>query len=116
MLNKDTKWKNKRNNGILKIKSFHHADIRCTGVVEGDGKYKGMLGLINCDYKGFNLGVGSGFTDEQRRYYWEHPNEIIGKIVQIKYKCETSNKNGGVSAQHASFEVIRTDKNEPSYN
>lgn len=116
MLNKDTTWKNKRNNGILKIKSFHHADIRCTGVVEGDGKYKGMLGLINCDYKGFNLGVGSGFTDEQRRYYWEHPNEIIGKIVQIKYKGETSNKNGGVSVQFPIFEAIRTDKDEPSYN
>lgn len=38
MLNKDTKWKNKRNNGILKIKSFKHSDIRCTEIIEGDGK------------------------------------------------------------------------------
>ena len=43
MLNKDTKWKNKRNNGILKIKSFKHSDIRCTEIIEGDGKYKGTL-------------------------------------------------------------------------
>lgn len=116
MLNKDTKWKNKRNNGILKVKSFLHADVLCTGVVEGEGKYKGTLGLINCDYKGFKLGVGSGFTDSQRDYYWNHTDEIVGKIVQIKYKGETKNKQGGLSVQFPIFEVVRNDKTEPSYN
>lgn len=116
MLNKDTKWKNKRNNGILKVKSFLHADVLCIGVVEGEGKYKGTLGLINCDYKGFKLGVGSGFTDSQRDYYWNHMDEIIGKIVQIKYKGETKNKQGGLSVQFPIFEVVRNDKTEPSYN
>ena len=116
MLNKDTKWKNKRNNGILKVKSFLHADLLCTDVVEGDGKYKGTLGLIKCDYKGFDLGVGSGFTDYQRDYYWNHRDEIVGKIVQIKYKGETKNKQGGLSVQFPIFEIIRNDKTEPSYN
>ncbi|WP_448902235.1 ATP-dependent DNA ligase [Eubacterium sp.] len=116
MLNKDTKWKNKRNNGILKVKSFKHADIRCTKIIEGDGKYKGTLGLIKCDYKGYELGVGSGFTDEQRNYYWNNPDKIIGRIVQIKFKGETKNKNGGISVQFPIFEIIRNDKSEPSYN
>lgn len=116
MLNKDTVWKNKRNNGILKVKSFKHADILCTGVVEGDGKYKGTLGLIKCDYKGYELGVGSGFTDSQRNFFWNNPDEIIGKIIQIKYKGETQNKNGGISVQFPIFEIVRTDKTEPSYN
>lgn len=116
VLNKDTKWKNKRNNGILKVKSFLHADLLCTDVVEGDGKYKGTLGLIKCDYKGFELGVGSGFTDSQRDYYWNHRDEIVGKIVQIKYKGETKNKQGGLSVQFPIFEIIRNDKTEPSYS
>ena len=116
MLNKDTKWKNKRNNGILKVKSFKHADILCTDVVEGDGKYKCTLGLIKCDYKGFELGVGSGFTDEQRHYYWNHRDEIVGKIIQIKYKGETKNKKGGLSVQFPIFQTVRRDKTEPSYN
>ena len=116
MLNKNTVWKNKRNNGILKVKSFKHADILCTGVVEGDGKYKGTLGLIKCDYKGYELGVGSGFTDYQRNFFWNNPDEIVGKIVQIKYKGETQNKNGGISVQFPIFEIVRTDKTEPSYN
>ena len=116
MLNKDTKWKNKRNNGILKVKSFKHADILCTDVIEGDGKYKGTLGLIKCDYKGYELGVGSGFTNEQRYYYWKHRDEIIGKIIQIKYKGETKNKQGGLSVQFPIFQTVRYDKAEPSYN
>lgn len=116
MLNKDTKWKNKRNNGILKVKSFKHADILCTDVMEGEGKYKGTLGLIKCDYKGYELGVGSGFTDEQRHYYWNNRDEIVGKIVQIKYKGETKNKQGGLSVQFPIFEIVRNDKTEPSYN
>ena len=116
MLNKNTVWKNKRNNGILKVKSFKHADILCTDVVEGDGKYKGTLGLIKCDYKGYELGVGSGFTDSQRNFFWNNPDEIVGKIVQIKYKGETQNKNGGISVQFPIFEIVRTDKTEPSYN
>ena len=116
MLNKDTKWKNKRNNGILKVKSFKSADLLCTDVVEGEGKYKGTLGLIKCDYKGFELGVGSGFTDEQRHYYWNNPDEIIGKIVEVKYKNETKNKQGGLSVQFPTFITIRNDKTEPSYN
>lgn len=116
MLNKDTKWKNKRNNGILKIKSFKNADLKCTNVIEGDGRLKGTLGLIECDYKGYTLGVGSGFTDEQRNHYWMHPEEIVGKIVQIKYKNETKNKQGGISVQFPVFQCVRSDKDEPSYN
>ena len=116
MLNKDTKWKNKRNNGILKVKSFKHADLLCIGVIEGEGKYKGTLGLIKCDYKGFELGVGSGFTDQQRDYYWNHRDEIVGKIVQIKYKGETKNKQGGLSVQFPIFEIVRENGKEVSYN
>ena len=116
MLNKDTKWKNKRNNGILKVKTFKHADVRCVGIAEGDGKFKGTLGLIRCDYKGYELGVGSGFTDEQRNYYWNNPDEIVDKIVQIKFKGETTNKKGELSVQFPIFEIVRDDKTEPSYN
>ena len=115
MLNKDTKWQAKRNNGILKVKSFKHSDVKCTGVFEGEGKNVGSLGGIYCDYKGFKLGVGSGFTDAQRRKFWNDPDSIIGKIVQIKYKNETQNKNGGISVQFPIFEFIREDKTEESY-
>lgn len=116
MLNKDTVWKNKRNNGILKVKSFKHADVLCTDIIEGEGKFKGTLGMIKCDYKGYELGVGSGFTDGQRHYYWNNREKIVNEIVQIKYKGETKNKQGGLSVQFPIFQCVREDKNEPSYN
>ena len=115
ILNKDAKWQAKRNNGILKIKEFKHADIWCTGVYEGDGKNKGSLGGLYCTFKGFELRVGGKFTDAQRRKIWDNPDIVVGKIVQIKYKVETTNKQGGTSAQFPIFECIREDKTEESY-
>lgn len=115
MLNKDTYWENKRNNGILKVKSFKTCDIRCVGVEEGEGKYTGTLGKIVCNYKGYELRVGSGFTDEQRKNLWTHAEVVIDKIVTIQYKAETKNKDGGISVQFPTFKGVRTDKNEESY-
>jgi len=115
MLNKDTYWINRRNYGLLKVKSFKTADLRCTGVLEGKGKNKGLLGSIVVDYKGYALGVG-GFTDVQRADWWANPEEIIGKIVTVKYKTESRNKEGGIGVQFPTFEGIRFDKNEVSYN
>lgn len=116
ILNRDTKYKCKRNNGILKVKSFHHCDVFCKRIELGTGKYSNTLGSIVVDYKGFECGVGSGFADEQRDFYFRNQDEIIGKIVQVKYKEESKNKNGGVSIQFPIFECVRNDKTEPSYN
>lgn len=115
MLNKDTLWENRRNYGLLKIKTFKHADLRCKAVEEGNGKNEGRLGNIIVDYKGQDLGVGGGFTDEQRIYYWRHPEAIIGKIIMVKYKTESNNKDGGTSLQFPTFVCVREDKDEVSY-
>lgn len=117
MLNKDTVWQNKRNNGILKVKTFHTCDVRCIGVEEGDGKFAGTLGRITCDYKGNDLGVGSGFTDSQRNYYWNHQDEIMGKIVTVKYKAVTKSalNPDALSLQFPIFVTVRKDKDEVSY-
>lgn len=57
----------------------------------------------------------SNFTDEQRNYYFNNPEQIIDKIVTVKYKEETKNKNGGVSIQFPIFQTVRFDKIEPNY-
>jgi DNA ligase-1 len=116
MANLDTKYDCKRNAGILKVKSFKHSDLLCKRIELGDGKNADVLGAIIVDYKGFECGVGSGFTDKQRKYYIDHQDEIVGKIVQVKFKAETKNKQGGLSMQFPIFEIVRTDKTEPSYN
>ena len=115
MVNLDTPYECKRTKNLMKAKLFKTCDIRCFSMEKGINKYSNTLGAILCIYKGFPLAVGSGFTDEQRNYYWNNPHKIIGEIVEIKYKEETKNKNGGVSAQFPIFQIIKTDKDEESY-
>lgn len=111
MLNKDTKWQNKRNNGILKVKSFNDIELRCISVnIADSGKYEGMLGSITCKYNKNTVDVGSGFTDEQRIFYAKNPKEIENSIVTVKYKEKTKNKSGGESLQFPIFISRRFDK------
>lgn len=114
--NLDTPYECKRTKSLIKVKKFFSADLLCTGIEEGSGRNKGSLGALVCDYKGYSVNVGSGFTDEQRKYYWENPDEVVGKIVSVKYKEETKNKDGGISIQFPVFETVRFDKTKPSYN
>lgn len=111
MLNLDTPYECKRVKTLQKVKAFKDIDLRCISVNEADtGKYKGTLGSITCKYKNGTVDVGSGFSDEQRGYYFNNKDEIIGKIVTVKYKEATVNKNGGESLQFPVFIDVRFDK------
>ena len=110
MINLDAPYECKRTKNLVKCKKFFDTDLRCIRIEEGNGKYANTLGAIVCDYKGNELRVGSGFTDEQRDYYWNNPNEIVGKTVTVKYKEETKNKSGGQSLQFPVWVTTRFDK------
>ena len=116
MLNKDCPYYCKRHTGLIKIKSFKHSDLRIVDYEEGEGKYVGMLGSVIVEYKGGSVAIGSGLSDEQRVNYWKNPDELIGKIVQVKFKEETMDKKTGLrSLQFPIFQYLREDKTEPSY-
>ena len=116
ILNLDAPYECKRTKNLIKVKKFFSCDIKCTGIEEGSGRNKGTLGALVCDYKGNKVNVGSGFSDEDRKRIWQHPEDVIDKIITVKYKEETKNKDGGISIQFPVFEAVRFDKNEPSYN
>ena len=104
-------YETKRNSGLLKVKKFHNADVLCLSVFEGTGKYAGTLGGITIDYNGNKVSVGSGFTDEERDYYWKNQDEIIGKIIDVQFFEETTNdKNDGISLRFPTIKSVRTDK------
>lgn len=115
MLNLDKPYFCKRSDVLLKIKSMKTFDEICTGVFEGEGKYKGMLGGITVNYKEYSLRAGSGFNDEQRKLYFNNPELIVGSLVEIQYFRESTNAEGGLSVSFPIFKMIRTDKTEPSY-
>lgn len=116
MINLDTPYECKRTKSLIKVKKFKSADLRCVGVEKGSGRNRGTLGALVCKYKGYSVNVGSGFTDEQRKCYWENPEDVVNHIVSIKFKEETRNKDGGISVQFPVFDTVRYDKDEPSYN
>ena len=112
----DKYYKCNRNRYILKIKKMQSADLKIIGFEEGNSKNKNTLGNLIVNYKGFNVGVGSGFTDEDRKYIWEHKQEVLGTIVEISYFEETTNKkDSSLSLRFPVFKRFRNDKDTESY-
>ena len=110
-------WKNKRSSTILKVKKFMNADCEIIGYEEGTGRLEGKLGSFIIDYKGNKVNVGSGYTDEERIEFWQHRDDYIGRILQVKFKEESKDKKTGlVSIQFPIYQCIREIGKEVSYN
>lgn len=115
MINTDKPYEFKRSKVLQKLKVMSTCDLRVIGFEEGDGKLKGTLGKIICNYKGFDLGVGSGFSEAMRDEVWNNQDKYLGKISEIQYFEETNNDEGGLSLRFPVFKQWRFDKEEESY-
>jgi DNA ligase-1 len=84
----------------LKVKPFKSFDVPVTGILEGTGKYVGMLGAFMTP-----MGkVGTGFTDRQRKDLFEE--SYIGQTIEVK--CMELTEDG--LFRHPAFMRIREDK------
>jgi len=112
MLRKDEKYKGKRSTDILKVKKFHDEEYIVVDVenspnrviVDGVEVEEMMLKNVIIEHKGNRVQVGSGFTIDERRNYFENPNKILGKTITVQYFEETTNQNGTHSLR---FPVIK---------
>lgn len=93
---------------IIKLKRVLSFDLRCIGVEEGKGRLKGTMGAIIVDFQGKPLRVGTGFTDEQRRAWWQNPTQFSKDIVEI----EAMDYSSDGLLREPRFKGIRFDKLE----
>jgi DNA ligase-1 len=74
----------KRVNTAIKLKKRPTIDLKCVDILEGDGKYAGMIGsLVLIDKEGRVVNVGSGLQDWERQLPKKY---FIGKIIEIEYE------------------------------
>lgn len=116
MINTDVPYRRTRHKGILKVKRFYTMDLPIIRCEEGTGRLEGTLGAFVLKYKGNEVRVGSGFTDEQREHFWENKENLTGVLCEVKYKEISQDKGTGLeSLQFPVFIGLRTDKTEVSY-
>ena len=117
IINLDTPYECKRTKNLIKVKKFYTYDLEVVGVEEGTGRNKGTLGALVVKYKNNTVNVGSGFTDEERSYYWNNQDKIIGRVIEVKYKEITTDKKTGLeSLQFPVYVGLREVGKEVSYN
>ena len=75
-------------NSLLKFKSMSTMDCEILGMLEGKGRLVGTMGcVIVAQEDGVKTcEVGSGFTDQQRADFWSNKEELVGKIMEVKYQ------------------------------
>jgi DNA ligase-1 len=93
--NPDALWKDGTSKDMVKMKLKFEVEMRCTDVYEGTGKAKGMLGGINMESEDGLLenDCGSGFSDDQRKHFWAHPEEIIGHVIATEANDITQDRD-----------------------
>ena len=112
MLRKDSTYKGKRSNEILKVKQMFDDEYIVVDlendvhrvIVDGSEVEEEMLKNVIIEHKGNRVHVGSGFSHEQRRHYFANPNEILGKQITVQYFEESQSKSGEYSLR---FPVIK---------
>lgn len=105
-------WENKRAKHQIKFKGELECDLKIVAVEEGQGKAAGMLGAIICESDDgvVKVRVGSGFNDAQRKSYWKE--NLVDKIVAVKYNSRIKNKLGEESLFLPVFVELRDDKDQ----
>lgn len=115
-------YKSGRSTELLKYKLFKDAEFIVIDVENTKkpilNEQTGLMEEVDCvgalifEYKGNRVKVGSGLDDKQRIMWYEHPEWIIGREIQVKYKEETTNSNGTVSLQFPVLKYVFEEKRD----
>lgn len=116
--NSNSVYEGKRSKSMLKCKSFHDAEYTVIDLEIGPFRMienglevtKEVLSNVVIEHKGNRVSVGSGFSIEEREYFKTNPNEILNKVITVKYFEETKNQSGNYSLRFPTVKVIHGNK------
>lgn len=113
----DAPYECKRSNNILKVKKMQTCDLKIVGYEEGTGNLKGTLGSFIVEYKDNTVGVGSGYSLEEREEFWNNKDNLLGRVIEVQYFEESiDSKTNKPSLRFPVFKYLREEGKEVSYN
>lgn len=100
----------KRSKHWVKVKKAYMADVRVVGLNEG--KNEGTLGSLQWETDDGKLsGSVTGISDKKKELWWDDPELIVGKVIQIRYMEISKDKRTGKESLYLpSFMWERPDK------
>lgn len=118
ILRKNVGYEGKRGKNMLKCKTFKDAEYVVNSIETGPFRVieNGvettieLMTNINITHKGNKVSVGSGWSLDERKHYYNHPNDIVGKVVTVKYFQESINKNGEYSLRFPTKKFVHGSK------
>ena len=105
----DGLYRGRKHRDWMKLKATESVDLQITGIIEGTGKYRGMMGAAISKFNGKKVQIGSGWSDAERDEYYRDPNKIIGTIWEIEFHEVTPDG----SLRHPRAARKREDKADP---
>lgn len=96
----------KRNKDIIKVKCEVSLDLKVVLVEEGEGKYAGTLGKLIVQSADGTRNSVSGMSDAERDEWWDNPQLILGKVVEVQAMQVLENG----SLREGRFKAVRHDK------
>ena len=118
ILRKNVGYEGKRSKNMLKCKSFKDAEYMVIDLEVGPFRMienglevtREVLSNVVIEHKGNRVSVGSGFSLNERQYFYDNPAEILNKIITVKYFQETQNQAGNYSLRFPTIKVIHGNK------
>ena len=97
----------KRSVAWLKLKPFIEVSLEVVDVEEGTGRNAGRLGALVCsgedDGRRIIVNCGSGFSDDDRRIFWDCRGQLVAQIVEVRADAVTQNQDGTYSLRFPRF-------------
>ena len=116
IVRRDAPYLGERTRDLLKLKAFQNLEAVVADLTTGTKQILNVDSGLMEDRKimaaavivvdGSYVHVGSGFSNEQRIEFLEHPERLIGKTIEVQYFEKTTDKNGKPSLRFPTFKAI----------